>query len=555
MSATAQVHAARIAHLHTYFFFPFTVNSKRVAAENAGHFGSSYWLDGFESWVQTCDSGHSADVRTSLGCWERASYKEFDMDSPAYADMVFFHPFVRHVFFDTQIGDKVATNLSLIRCYRIPIDNQQVYLKAVNERGQPEQVQVTDLRLFVFANGIGILSIGVEARDLALEDALWVNEMLRKVYPSSGRQRREGRAPSSVALTVVREGHEVVVAEEDFSRATMVGFEPPLSALVRKLLYFLDYYRQEYEQVLDERMIVYTYAEVDPASVPEDFLHWKEYEQVLSRFLYVDRAGDGYRYDEEFIRNEMKRQVYRRWAHEGTFYGYTSYSCVTLCLGTGDRGGHKAREGFLIHRMFNTRYYLMTIVALFYRATLLAFNEKTALVSKLLYQDQLADELKRGTIEQAQDLRAEYLHFTNYWYFEELSNKDEESEHFYMQCREMRLDETKEEVARELEGMSAQVNDYYQSRNTAAVNRLAMLSLMFGAGAVFTGFFGMNFGRGFGEIFFEPSGDRTWAHDVAIAGVTIFTLGALAFGLYLIVANWSDYRFILNPRGRKDDKS
>ena len=50
-------------------------------------------------------------------------------------------------------------------------------------------------------------------------------------------------------------------------------------------------------------------------------------------------------------------------------------------------GEHTSKEGFLIHRMFDTRYYLMAIVALFYRASLLDFAQKTALVSRRLYRD------------------------------------------------------------------------------------------------------------------------------------------------------------------------
>ena len=61
----------------------------------------------------------------------------------------------------------------------------------------------------------------------------------------------------------------------------------------------------------------------------------------------------------------------------------------------------------------------------------------------------------------------------------------------------------KAEIEEEIEKLNASLHNYYQFRNTEAVNRLAMLSLMLGAGAVVTGFFGMNFGRDFAQVFFR----------------------------------------------------
>jgi hypothetical protein len=540
----------RLSLLHTYFLFPFSINSARLMSGNEEYWVSTpHWLDGFEQWLNVCAHRDATGISTTLGRWQRSSYTEFGMDTRAYEDMVFFHPFVRHVFFDTKNAGTDPT-LALIRCYCIPLDGKEVAFTATDSNGETHTVNITELRLFVFANGMGILSIGVEAQNISVKSALWINEQLRKVYPSSGRQRREGRIPSLFTLTVKKNGAPVEIAREDFQSATMVGLEPPLSGIIRRLLYFIDYYKHEYEQVLDERMIVYSYADIDQSTVPPDFVHSPEYQVLLSLFLYVDQYSGKFRYDPDFIRKRMAEQVYRRWAHEGTFYGYTAYSNVTLTIGYGDRGGHRLDEGFLIHRMFTTRYYLMAIIALFYRATLLMFNEKVALVSKSLYSDLQHGEYKRDNIDLAQTLRGEYLHFTHYWYFEELANKDEESEHFDLQVHEYRLGEMKSEVEQELAALNSSLNEYYQTRNTSAVNRLAMLSLIFGAGAIITGFFGMNFGRGFGQLFFEPSSNPL-PHEISIAVVSLFVVAALCFGFYVIVANWTDYGYILSPKKRR----
>ncbi len=544
--------AAQLLHLHTYFLFPFSMNRELVTREHGEQWKKHrHWLAGLDECIAAAAGAAQATPSGRLGCWQRAAYSGSDLDSPAYQDMVFFHPFVRRIFFDTKEEGKYTNGReALIRCYAIPLDaGRKVWLEAADVRGRSAKVQVTDLRLFLFANGMGILAIGVEAWNLSAADALWINETMRKIYPSSGRQIREGRVANLHRLTVEENGREETVVEERFEDCRMRGFHPPLSKTITSLLYFLNFEKHEYEQLLDERMIVCSYAAIDPASVGPVFAGSEAYDVLLSRFLYVDRDGERFRYEPEFTREQMKQHVYRRWAHEGTNYGFTSYSNVTLTLGVYDRGEHVVKEGFLIHRMFDTRYYLMAVVALFYRATMLDFAQKTALVSRRLFRDQEAGQLSHENIEIATTLRSEFLHFSNYWYFEELANKDEEIEHFTMQCRAYRIGAMKTEVEQEIEKLNASLHEYHQARSTDAVNRLAMLSMILGAGAVLTGFFGMNFGRDFERLFFNPDPQNSWLHYLSIAIVSGMAFGALAFGVYIVMANPADYRDILTPRG------
>lgn len=536
--------APDLLHLHTYFLFPFSIDKPSVMENHSAIWaGRQHFLDGLDDWLA---AHRDVPICAQLGHWKRAAYTHFDVDSPAYQDMVFFHPVVRHVFFDTQ--GIPASQESLIRCFHISLDNKVLWFEAEDRKGRSASVRVTDLRLFLFANGIGILSIGVEAWGISSEQALWINESMRKVYPSSRRQLREGRFPARLALVVENEAERRVLAEERFDNCNMIGFLPPLSRTISSLLYFADYQKQEFEPVLDERMIVYTYAAIDPGTIAEDYVDSEDYEILLSRFLYVDRAGADYRYDRNFIRMQMDRQLYRRWAHQGTYYGATSYSQITVCLGNFDCDEHELAEGFLIHRMFDGRYYLMAMVALFYRATLLFFSEWTAQVSKTLYLDQQDGKLSTENIQLANALRAEFLHFANHWYFDELANKEEEIDHFILMCREFRTEIIKHEIEEEVEKLNASLHNYYQFRNTEAVNRLAMLSLIFGAGAVLTGFFGMNFARDFGRLFFEGDPRLPWVHFAAVAFVTLGAFGALLFGIYVVLANWHDYKEILAPR-------
>lgn len=538
----------QVLHLHTYFLFPFVIEREVVADAHPEHWRDQRtWIDGVDEFVQA-ESGAAArtPLVEHLGPWRRVSYGQFDQDSPAYQDMVFFHPFVRRVFFDVKAAcDATGEQETMVRCYEMPLPaaGKVQWTASVPNRRQVT-VDVTDLRLFLFANGVGILSVGVEKFDLPFGEALWVNEMMRKVYPTSGRQRREGRIPH---LSRMHLGN-TTLTEETFEGGALVSFQPPLTRVIRDLLYFLDYGRREYEQIFDERMIVYSYVAVEPAAEGESYVYSDELQVMLSRFLYVDRNGDDFRYDPLFMREQMKEHLYTRWAHEGTYYGFTRYSNVTLSFGVSDRGDHLMREGALIHRMFVTRYYLMAVVALFYRAALLDFTENIALVSRRLYLDLQSGALTRQNMEIATDLRSDFLNFSNYWYFTELANKDEEIEHFAQQCRAFRVEELRKEIQEELESMNASILEFNQSRSTDAVNRLAVLSMIFGAGAVLTGFFGMNFGQEFGALFFTATPGREWIHYGSVAAVSLIAMATIGFGIFLVTSNWRDYRSILRGR-------
>jgi hypothetical protein len=532
-----------VLHLQTYFLFPFVIDREVVAGAHPDFWPPARnWIDGLDEWLRSENCAADPPFRNRLGGWRRASYDRFDMDSPAYQDMVFFHPFVRRVYFDTK-GMSGLDQETLIRVYDMPVpEGETLRWRAEDVRGRNAEAPITDLRLFLFANGVGILSIRIDRRDRSVREALWINEMMRKVYPTSGRQRREGRVPSRATISLAGE----TLAEETFESGAISHFQPPLSKLIRSLLYFLNYGTQEFEQVFDERMIPYTYMAVDPA-----YGKGEKLEILLSRLLYVDRDGESFRYNPEFTRRQMEEHCYTRWAHEGTYYGFTRYSNVTLAVGLEDRGLHLASEGPLIQRMFNTRYYLMAVVALFYRATLLDFAENVALVSRRLYQDLELGALQKQNMEIATDLRADFLNFSNYWHFDELANKDEEIEHFMLQCRAYRIDDLRTEIDREVDKMNTAIQEYNQVRNTEAVNRLAMLSIIFGAGAVFTGFFGMNFGREFGRLLFNPDPASETIHIAAVWAVTLITCGIILLGLYLVAVNWHDYRASLRLKKKR----
>jgi hypothetical protein len=164
----------RASHLQTFFLFPFSIDKQAVLEDHAEVWPKGRaWFDGIDDWIATHNGRGTSATPTRLGRWQRAAYKHFDLNSEAYENMASFHPFVRRVFFDTC--DPGQQQESLLNTYIIPLgSDRQIFMTAEDSKGGSARIEVTALRLFLFANGIGILSIGVEARDVGVSEALWI---------------------------------------------------------------------------------------------------------------------------------------------------------------------------------------------------------------------------------------------------------------------------------------------------------------------------------------------------------------------------------------------
>ena len=535
--------------LYTYFLFPFALDKEAIQADHPEAWpGKTRWIDGLDSWIAGHRGNGASHSVPGLGSWKRSSYAQFDLDSPAYSDLLFFHSIVRHVFFDTNIGRHADDQENQLRCYTIEVSQgTRLWFEGSDALGTEARAEVTDLRLYLSAQGIGVLSIGVAASGIDAEQALWLNRRLRKLFPVDAVSIPEGRTPNWVAFRLERGAQLETICEERFEHLSLVGFYPPLPNTVKSLLYFADYSQEEYEPVLDENMVVYSYGEldvgVDPMAEPSTALKNTE-----NDFLYL-----GHKHVEASENSA---------GDATTLLGVTTHSCclLRLCPALVDQPAARAHQRapaadpmqteLDVVRAFHTRFYLMAVIALFYRAVLLDFSERGALVSRRLLLDQQSGRLTLPSITMVNNLRTEFLNFSSYWHFDDISFKQADSDFFRRLCAEYKVVLMKEVLADEFRHMAEFVYNFYQLRNTEAVNRLAILSLIFGGGAVLTGFFGMNFGREFGQFFFE--GETAWGvgHYFMVALVILFVFGSLMLGLYVVLRNWREYLTILSPTSK-----
>jgi CorA-like Mg2+ transporter protein len=528
---------ADVLHLHTYFLFPFSIDQNAVMEEHPEIWkGGQQWFEKLDRWVTAQSNSEHQPVASRLGGWQRSPQSHFDLRAPAYQDMVFFHPFVRRPFFDA--GNTSRDHEALVHRYLIHLEpGGRLLYEAEDIRGACASVEVTDLRLLLFANGISILTLGIEARDISYASALWINEMMRKIYPSSDRQIETARIPSRLALVHELNGQRREVAEERWENSRITGFRPQLSNILLGLLHFADYGNEEFEAVLDERMIVNSFVSLDRTQFPPEYESAEDYDVAFSRFLYVDRSGPGFRYEPQFTREQMKKQVYRRWQHEGTLYGATGYSNVTSVL----MSPETSEGDGLVYRMFKTKNHLIALIALFYRASLLDFAKESALVSRQLFPVFSGKVVRHQHIQFATRLMADFHYFNNYWFFDELTTKDEELEHFQLLCNAYRVGPMKDGIEDQIDKLAGYIDRLYALRNSDAVNRLAMISVILGIGALVTGYYGMNI---------PVLGDVLKSDALSFASIVLTSLMAVAsvaFIFYIVGFNWVDYRASLLP--------
>lgn len=532
-----------VNHLHTYFLFPVSIDKVAVMGEHPEIWGGSQpWFEKLDHWVTKHVVPEYASAAAQLGRWQRHTESAMDFHSPAYEDMMFFHPFIRKAFFDT--GDSDREHEVLVHRYVIPSKpGSRLFYEAEDGGGESAKVEITDLGLLIFANGIGILSIGVEAHDIPYSRALWINEMMRKIYPSSGRQIETARIPNRLALVRETGGEQRVIAEERWETSRGIGYRPQLSTILLSLFHFANYAHEEFEASLDERMIVNSFASLDRTRLAPGFETSEDYEIAFSRLLYVDRAGPGYRYHPEFLRGEMKKHVYRRWQHEGTLYGMTNYSNITCTLASPEAPG----DDQVVHRMFHTKNFLIAIIALFYRASLLAFAKESALVSRQLFPVFSGGAVRHRHIQLATQLMADFHYFNNYWFHLEPTAKDEELEHFALLSNAYQLKPTKAKLEDQIDKLSGYIDRLYALRNSDAVNRLAMMSVILGIGALVTGYYGMNIPHL--ATVLTHNGISIWS----LVLTSLLAIASLWFIVYIVASNWMDYRASILPhRYRKE---
>lgn len=194
-------------------------------------------------------------------------------------------------------------------------------------------------------------------------------------------------------------------------------------------------------QLLDNRMIVYSYAALKRDSLPQDY----DLDDVFFKFLFVDKTSEPLP-DTVFRRELLHKHQYQRWQsythgdspqHQSVRYGFSRYSGVVMGL-----------EGWffdnLVFEHFTTMYYDVALILLFHRTALIRLSDDLTRVDT-----ETIDLAERR--DKVRQLRVQVLRFTNRYWFGEITNQDQGIEMFDCWKNALRNKDLFEEAHTELQ--------------------------------------------------------------------------------------------------------
>lgn len=269
---------------------------------------------------------------------------------------------------------------------------------------------------------------------LQLEAWLRFTRLARQLYPSFAEQSEEGKlSPLRLWQTDEDAGVSTLLAEDFTGKLEpRIPADPGalLSDTVQVLLkkFFSESRHGELEKSLkndaengvkfdDDRMFVsVAYGLVDKC------LSAEERERLFSLVLYVDRLEDawldGWAYSADFVKQQMRGQVLKRWAASGLLYGYTDYSNAALSSGSFFRE-------ILAPRHILPIYDRMLVQALFYRESLRRYDAQICTQTGLIVDQDKLDHM--------QARHQDFIRFTNQYWFHDLTEQMQGKEIFRLQ--------------------------------------------------------------------------------------------------------------------------
>lgn len=403
---------------------------------------------------------HCLDVNAEVG--KNNINAPIGQERQAY---LYFLPHLRDSVFHTH-NSKQTTITQAIKHWRLKeVAGFSLTLELDQDVGFETRIletRITDVSLYQYFNDLYVLGISVKPiaqldesslhRDGVTwwHDLVWENEQApfkiikqlqlhhwlhfthqaRLIYASFYEQAAEGKLPKLLLKTSKTELH----FNDKFDAKT--GERTPV--LSRILVHLLQYFFKTTEQALTERLqflpddrmfvsVAYGLSGLTPTQQASR----ADLERLFSLALFVDRQEDtyeaagGYAYDAEFMQALMKEQTLRRWATINSYSGYGSYANVYMGFGY-----------FFNHVIAPSHvpfiYERMTLLGLLYQLTLRHYNRRISYATHALSEHKETKPFR--------ELRAQFILFTNNYWFREVSSQTQGIEIFERQIQGLGLE-------------------------------------------------------------------------------------------------------------------
>jgi len=445
----------------------------------------------------------SRDTLTDYECCEAQSY-------------LFFPPIIRELLYETKSHSSRPDALKPLKEWRLPKESWSLALGSEEQRQSSDPLlyitaNISDVRLYCYFNGLYQLAISVEPKAMAalrrdphaatlfsegndwwwslaftchdtfqqiqqLQIAAWLHftRLTRLLYPTFTEQTAEQKI-AKLKLTTPN-NQEVIFDTEETANclniSTKMGsnFSPVVKYLLSCFfkdnpptdLKKLSVYLADFDRLYDDRMMVnvtYGMSGAQPAK--------KEQHKLYSLALFVDRPSDtwndfnGYAYDKGYLKPRLDKASLHIWEGKGLRYGYTEFSNVYLGFG-------EFFSETIAPKHVAYIYERMLIIVLFYQASLQRYTR------------QITDEtnqLVAGNKKAFKDLRAEFIRFTNQYWFHDLTTAMQGKEIFSLQQKALGLTRDYDFIKDEMERADEYCEAKQQSRIATHANTIAIVGI------------------------------------------------------------------------------
>jgi len=297
-------------------------------------------------------------------------------------------------------------------------------------KGEVYNLTIAGVSLRIFSTGVALLSLELNNYNYdSFPDILKINDFGRRIYPqfiSDGKV--EATQDSFLAKSIKIPALKI---EENFERdvydETYIGQH--IMALLGEELFTQEkaeanrYYIQP---SLDDRMFVVSWYGDNDKSV--EFTESYSMSDDWYKYIFVDNADVTVK-NQEMKRALLKNATYDRWSENGTIYGLTRYSFVSLTN----------RDWFplnIVQPHIGSMYFQMMTLLLATRTSILRFSDEIAALASTETLDS----------EKLTKLYQRYLTFYNRLYFKEVTHQDQGIELYDIARKQMKIDEHMEKL-------------------------------------------------------------------------------------------------------------
>ena len=256
----------------------------------------------------------------------------------------------------------------------------------------------------------------------------------------------------------------------------------------------------QFEHIQDERIPMMSYVSVgDNGS--KDHEYEERWVRKISpgdwvRLAALDDPGasNTYPYSPEFFANAanpLDGFCYDRfWHSTGRLPGQDKFQSTRwLCSGysfvaVGDAGSNFFKgehAGALCH--FRHHYFALSLIAFFYRASLLRFKHKLAEISDEMHEEGDQAILEYRFREKADLLSKEFMRFRTLYWFSEVSNQVQGIELFSLQRNHLNLETLFDEVVSDIESAAGLLRQWDAQRQSDNSMALAWVGALFAIAA------------------------------------------------------------------------